>query len=42
MMYSNKGFAQVLFFDGDETCKVSYTDRKDMYQKQQSILFARL
>ncbi len=41
-IYSNEGIAQVLFFDGDETCEVSYADRKGKYQKQQSILLPRL
>ena len=41
-IYSNEGIAQVLFFDGDEVCEVSYADRKGKYQKQQSILLPRL
>ena len=32
------GIAQVLFFQGDEPCDVSYADRKGKYQKQQTIL----
>lgn len=41
-IYANEGIAQVLFFDGDEVCEVSYADRKGKYQKQQSILLPRL
>jgi dCTP deaminase len=41
-IYSNEGIAQVLFFDGDEICEVSYADRKGKYQKQQTILLPRL
>jgi dCTP deaminase len=36
-IYSNEGIAQVLFFQGDEVCEVSYADKKGKYQKQQSI-----
>lgn len=41
-IYANEGIAQVLFFDGDEICEVSYADRKGKYQNQQSILLPRL
>jgi dCTP deaminase len=41
-IYANEGIAQVLFFDGDDVCEVSYADRKGKYQKQQSILLPRL
>lgn len=41
-IYANEGIAQVLFFDGDEVCEVSYADRKGKYQNQQSILLPRL
>lgn len=41
-IYANEGIAQVLFFDGDEICEISYADRKGKYQKQQSILLPRL
>jgi dCTP deaminase len=41
-IYANEGIAQVLFFDGDDICEVSYADRKGKYQKQQSILLPRL
>ena len=41
-IYANEGIAQVLFFDGDAVCDVSYADRKGKYQNQQSILLPRL
>ena len=41
-IYANEGIAQVLFFDGDVVCDVSYADRKGKYQNQQSILLPRL
>jgi len=33
-IYANEGIAQVLFFEGDEECKISYADKKGKYQKQ--------
>jgi dCTP deaminase len=36
-IYANEGIAQVLFFEGDEVCDVSYADKKGKYQYQQSI-----
>lgn len=41
-IYSNEGIAQVLFFEGDEECKISYADKKGKYQKQQSIVLPKL
>jgi dCTP deaminase len=41
-IYSNEGIAQVLFFEGDEPCDISYADKKGKYQKQQSIVLPRL
>jgi dCTP deaminase len=41
-IYANEGISQVLFFEGDEVCEISYADRKGKYQKQQSILLPRL
>ncbi len=41
-IYANEGIAQVLFFEGDEECQVSYADRKGKYQRQQSIVLPRL
>ncbi|HVP21951.1 MAG TPA: dCTP deaminase [Anaerolineaceae bacterium] len=36
-IYANEGIAQVLFFESDEICEISYADKKGKYQKQQSI-----
>jgi dCTP deaminase len=33
-IYANEGLCQVLFFESDEDCEVSYADRKGKYQKQ--------
>jgi dCTP deaminase len=41
-VYANEGIAQVLFFESDEECEVSYADRKGKYQKQQSIVLPRI
>lgn len=41
-IYSNEGIAQVLFFEGDEACDISYADKKGKYQKQQSIVLPKL
>lgn len=36
-IYSNEGIAQVLFFEADDTCEISYKDRNGKYQKQTGI-----
>lgn len=36
-VYANEGIAQVLFFEGDEVCEVSYADKKGRYQAQKDI-----
>ena len=36
-IYANEGIAQVLFFEADEMCEVSYADKKGKYQKQIGI-----
>jgi dCTP deaminase len=41
-IYANEGIAQVLFFEADEQCMVSYADKKGKYQKQQKIELPRL
>jgi dCTP deaminase len=41
-IYANEGIAQVLFFESDQTCEVSYADRKGKYQKQTDIMLPRL
>ena len=37
-IYANEGIAQVLFFESDEACTVSYADRQGKYQGQQGIM----
>ena len=41
-VYSNEGVAQVLFFEADEECEVSYADRKGKYQGQTGVTPPRL
>jgi len=41
-IYANEGIAQVLFFEADEECEISYADKKGKYQKQEGILLPRL
>lgn len=36
-IYANEGIAQILFFESDEVCEVSYGDRNGKYQGQQGI-----
>jgi len=36
-IYANEGIAQVLFFESDEQCEISYADRKGKYMKQTGI-----
>lgn len=36
-VYANEGIAQVLFFEADEECDISYADKKGKYQHQQKI-----
>ena len=41
-VYANEGISQVLFFQSDEQCEVSYADKKGKYQKQQGLTLPRL
>lgn len=41
-VYSDEGIAQVLFFQADEACEVSYADRKGKYQGQTGVTTPRL
>jgi dCTP deaminase len=41
-IYANEGIAQVLFFESDEVCEVSYADKKGKYQAQQGITIPRI
>ncbi len=40
-IYANEGVAQMLFFTGDEICKVSYKDRDGKYQGQTGVVIPR-
>ena len=41
-VYANEGIAQVLFFQSDEMCEVSYADKKGKYQKQAGLTLPKL
>ena len=41
-IYANEGVAQVLFFEADEVCEISYKDRGGKYQGQQGVTTPRL
>ncbi len=41
-IYSNEGIAQVLFFQGDEPCEVSYRDKQGKYQAQRGVTLPRI
>jgi dCTP deaminase len=36
-IYSNEGISQLIFFESDENCELSYSERKGRYQKQDRI-----
>jgi dCTP deaminase len=41
-IYANEGIAQVLFFESDEVCQVSYADKKGKYQGQKGLTLPKL
>jgi dCTP deaminase len=41
-IYAGEGIAQVLFFESDEVCEVSYADKKGKYQAQTTLTLPRL
>ena len=41
-IYANEGIAQVVFFEADEVCEVSYKDKAGKYQKQVGITLPRM
>ncbi|MDE3010476.1 MAG: dCTP deaminase [Pseudomonadota bacterium] len=41
-IYANEGVAQVLFFESDEDCEISYRDRGGKYQGQQGVTLPRI
>jgi dCTP deaminase len=40
-VFANEGLCQVLFFQSDEPCAISYKDRKGKYQAQKKIEFGK-
>ena len=41
-IYANEGIAQVLFFESDEPCEVSYGDRRGKYLRQRDVTLPRV
>ncbi|MBI4608861.1 MAG: dCTP deaminase [Candidatus Rokubacteria bacterium] len=41
-IYANEGIAQVMFFEPDEVCQVSYADKRGKYQRQTGITLPRI
>ena len=41
-IYANEGLCQILFFQSDQVCEVSYGDRNGKYQRQQGIVLPKL
>jgi len=41
-IYANEGLCQVIFFESDEPCEISYKDKKGKYQSQGGIVLPRL
>jgi dCTP deaminase len=41
-IYANEGLCQIIFFQGDEPCEVSYKDKKGKYQGQTGIVLPKL
>ena len=41
-IYANEGLCQILFFQGDEPCQVSYKDKAGKYQNQTGIVLPKL
>jgi dCTP deaminase len=41
-VYSNEGIAQLMFFESDEMCEISYKDKKGKYQAQSGLTLPRL
>jgi dCTP deaminase len=41
-IYANEGIAQMLFFESDEPCEVSYADKSGKYQGQTQLTLPRL
>jgi len=41
-VHSNEGLCQLVFFESDDICEVSYKDKKGKYQSQTGIVLPRI
>ena len=41
-IYANEGIAQVLFFQSDEPCEISYKDKSGKYQMQRGVTLTKI
>lgn len=41
-IYANEGIGQVVFFESDEECEVSYADKRGKYQGQEGIVLPKI
>lgn len=41
-LYAEEGFIQILFFESDEDCETSYSDRGGKYQDQKGLILAKV
>ena len=41
-IYANEGIAQVIFFQSDEPCEISYADKKGKYLKQREVTLPKI
>ena len=41
-VYSNEGLCQIVFFESDEICEVSYKDKRGKYQAQKGIVLPKV
>jgi dCTP deaminase len=41
-IYANEGIAQILFFESDEDCLISYADKQGKYQAQQGVTLPKI
>jgi len=41
-IYANEGLAQIMFFEADEPCEISYAEKKGKYQKQTKITLPKI
>lgn len=41
-IYSNEGVAQLIFFESNDTCNISYSDRNGKYQNQYDITLPKI